>query len=125
MVPRAPEHTGPERRQRRRRDDDIAEHEIIEHAVHDAPIVNRILRSGKIAAAMLAIGGVTGSATTYIGTRATEKQREQELTVQVAKNSTRIDSLASILRDITYNLRADAYARCLQSHRDSPTTCIP
>lgn len=145
MVPRAPEHTGPERRQRRRREDDTTEHEILEAVVENAPKVSRLEavadRVGKFGSALLilgaVIGGIVGGGGTALGmrlSRETDKvvpisARVDSNQVQILRNRIRIDSvelrasrrLDSVLTALTNTSRDIATIKnvlCVQLERD-------
>jgi hypothetical protein len=134
------EYEGPERRQRRRRELDeesAALAESIDGAASGIPVVSRWVRAServtKIGGAGLLIGGVLGGLATGVGVRIVgPRDAQAQLSARVSIDSARItstnvrfDSLANIVRDIAFNLRADAYGRCLQTHHDDTTACRP
>jgi hypothetical protein len=97
-------HPAEERRHRRRRDDDVAEHTIVENAVHDAPIVNRLVRASdritKIGGAGIILGGIIGGAAAGLGVR--------------------IDSLVRAIDDLRYTVQTMAFVQCVQVRRSYP-----
>lgn len=96
---------GQERRQRRRRDDDVARDVIIDNAVHDAPIVNRLVKAServtKVGGAGLLVGGLIGALAVGLGFRIVGPSEAQALiATRIGANSTRIDSLAHVVAEL-------------------------
>jgi precorrin-4 methylase len=118
-------HPAEERRQRRRRDDDVAEHTIVENAVHDAPIVNRLVRASdritKIGGAGIILGGIIGGAAAGLGVRITGPSEAQAvIAARVSTNSARIDSLVRAIDDLRYTVQTMAFVQCVQVRRSYP-----
>jgi precorrin-4 methylase len=118
-------HPAEERRQRRRRDDDVAEHTIVENAVHDAPIVNRLVRASdritKIGGAGIILGGIIGGAAAGLGVRITGPSEAQAvIATRVATNTARIDSLVRAIDDLRYTVQTMAFVQCVQVRRSYP-----
>lgn len=115
------EYQGQERRRHRRREDDEARDVIIDHAIHDAPLVNRFLRGGKIAAAALTIGTLIGGVAVGLGLRITGPQDAQaQLMGRVVTNSARIDSLVRAIDNLRYSVQSMAFVQCVQVRRSDP-----
>jgi hypothetical protein len=126
MTPRGrPEYEGLERRHRRRRDDDEARDTIVDHAVHDAPIVNRLVKASdritKIGGAGIIIGGLIGGLAAGLGVRIVGPSDAQALmSARVISNSGRIDSLVRAIDDLRYTVQAMAFVQCVQVRRADP-----
>jgi hypothetical protein len=115
---------GSERRQRRRREDDEAQAEIVERAVHDAPIVNRLLKTGKMSASALAIGTLLGGAGSFLGSRLVPHDEIVRISARVDTNDMRItrnaarqDSVLQIMSDVRHSLETMAFIQCVQLRR--------
>ena len=121
-----------DRRAQRHREEDIEQAEIVEHAVEDAPIVRRLLRTGKVAAAVGAcctlIGGATGAlGYNLVGPREISAQAQAAIRIQVDTNSARIargvartDSLLDVVGKISAKVDGIAYIQCVQLRVDHP-----
>lgn len=128
-----------ERRQHRRRASDIEEHEIVERAIEQAPLVSRLLRTGKVAAACLALGGLLGGVGGAMGTRITGPADDiRDVRAQIAKVDTtlnrridstsskiarvedRQDSLLVVLNAVNTKLEFQSYTQCIMLRRFAP-----
>lgn len=127
-----PPPSGVERRQQFRREDDVETHEIVDHAVEDAPIVRRLLRTGQVAAAMVGIGtvlGATGAGLGYrlVGPNDAMAQQQSALTARmdanaerITRQSLRIDSLLAVIGAMQKDLQTMTYIQCVQLRRNDP-----
>jgi hypothetical protein len=116
-----PHYTGPERRRARRREDDTIEHEIIERAIEDAPIVNRLLHAGRVAAACLGIGSILGAIAFALGIRITGPHDAQaQIRARVSVNAARIDSVAHAVDVLRATVSDMAFIQCVQVRRSDP-----
>lgn len=61
--------SGSDRREKRRREVDVEQNTIIDRAVHDAPIVNKLLKTGRIALVVGGCGALLGGAGASLGFR--------------------------------------------------------
>lgn len=121
---------GPERRRAYRREEDDEVHEIVEHAVHDAPIVNRLLKSGRLGTTMLGIGVLLGGATPTVATRVLDHEPKPDLSavnLRVDTNAARItrlqvrfDSVLTVLGNVSKDVETSAFIQCIQLRRDNP-----
>ena len=129
---------------RGRRADDEAQAEILDHAVQDAPLVHRLLQTGKVAGAVGAICMVLGGLGAALGMRmvgptatiAAEAQTRARgdsilggridvnaCTIQQLRRST--DSLVSIMSDMRADLRISAYSQCVMFRKYAPELRAP
>lgn len=134
MTPR--DYAGTERRHRRRREDDEARDEIIEHAVHDAPIVNRFVNAAerivKVGGAAMLIGSLIGGLAVALGIRLTgPRDAQAQITALATANTTRIssanariDSLVRAVDDLRYTVQSLAFVQCVQVRRSDPDLAI-
>jgi hypothetical protein len=95
----------PERRRHYRREEDHEVHDIIDHAVADAPIVNRVLRTTKVAFAVATmftlLGGVIGAfGYRMISPRDEFTKLSSEVEVNRLAAALRIDSLHVEIADL-------------------------
>jgi len=133
-----------ERRKNRRRADDEAQAEIVEHAVADAPLVHRLLQTGKVAGAVGAICMILGGVGAALGMRligptaaivaeAQARARGDSIlggrvdinsgTIQQLRKST--DSLVSIMTDMRSDLRLSTYSQCVMFRKFAPELRAP
>lgn len=122
----------PERRRQYRREDDAETHEIVEHAVEDAPIVNRLLKTGKVASAIGAIGMVMGVSSAALGYRIVgpgDDIAKQQTVVngrvdanseRITRLGTRVDSVLEIIGTMQKDLATSTYIQCVQLRRNDP-----
>lgn len=115
----------PDRRGHLRRESDVANAEIVDKAVHDAPIISKLLRTGRVATATLAIGAVFGGACAAIGWRVvrptddvvTNSGRIDTNARRIAHQSERTDSLLAVITDMRYTVETIAFIQCVQLRR--------
>lgn len=133
-----------ERRKNRRRDEDA----VVDHAVQDAPLVHRLLQTGKVAAAVAAIslplGGVGAAlgmriigpdarAETSIRTEASIRARADSALegridyngATIAQLRRAVDSLVSINTDMRSELKLNSYAQCAMMRKLAPELRLP
>lgn len=127
-----------------RRADDEANAEIVEHAVKDAPIVHRLLQTGKVAAAVAAIclplagvGAAVGlkwyGPTDGIADERTARERADSIlhsrvdlnAGQITQLRRSTDSLVAILSDVRSELRLNSYAQCAMMRKLAPELRAP
>lgn len=128
-----------ERRQHRRREDDVAEHEIVERAVETAPLVNRLLHTGKVATAVAVISAIVGGVGGAMGIRMLgpaddiKSVRLELARVDTAVNrridTTRtdvrqvrqsLDSVIAIMGDMRTEMRLSNYTQCALVRKFAP-----
>lgn len=129
---------------RGRRTDDEANAEIVEHAVEDAPLVRRLLHTGKVAAAVgaicLPLGGMGAALGMKFvgpseGIKAEAMVRARADTVhdgRIDLNAAAIvqlrrstDSLVGILTDVRSELRINNYGQCVLMRKFAPEMRAP
>lgn len=129
---------------RGRRADDEAQAEIVDHAVKDAPLVHRLLQTGKVAAAVAAIslplGGIGAAlGMKYVGPSASiaaeaelRARADSVIHSRVDNNSAILaqqrrstDSLVQILIDVRGELRLNSYAQCAMMRKLAPELRAP
>lgn len=122
----------PERRDRHRREDDVETHEIVDRAVEQAPLVSRLLRTGKVASALGAIGmllGVTSAALGYRIVGPSDDLAKQQAVVttrldqnadRITKQGVRVDSLLVVIGSMEKDIRTLTYIQCVQLRRNDP-----
>lgn len=129
-----------ERRKNRRREEDV----VVDHAVKDAPLVHRLLQTGKVAGAVAVIfallGGVGGAIgmklvgpTASIAAEGAARARADSIihdridmnagSIQTLKRST--DSLVQIMIDVRGELRLNSYAQCAMMRKLAPELRAP
>lgn len=122
---------GPERREKYRRDEDDETREIVDHAVHDAPIVHRLLKTGKVLAVVVPlctfVGTAAGALVTYGQNKAANAAIRSEMIARIDTNSARIrigatqrDSILSALGRIETGQRQDRLIQCQLLRRFAP-----
>jgi hypothetical protein len=133
----------PERRQEYRREEDVEMRDTVEHAVKEAPLVHRLLRTGKVASAIGAICIVLGGASAAFGYRLVGPtddiaKNQSAITARVDVNSERIthtnlrvdslvgrqtirvDSLLEVVSTMRKDLQTLTYIQCVQLRRNDP-----
>ncbi len=124
---------------RGRRAEDEENAEIVDHAVADAPLVHRLLQTGKVAGAVGSVCMVLGGIGAALGMRmigptaaimaeANTRARADTVldaridanvvTIQQLRRST--DSLVSIMGDVRSELRIQNYAQCIMFRKLAP-----
>lgn len=118
---------GVERRKQMRRETDAENQEIVEHAVEDAPIVNRILHTSKVAAAIALIFTLVGGAGGAIGmsirgpsqdiadVRSAVNLRLDSNTARDVRVRIELDSLVMELREMRQDARTTKNLACISA----------
>lgn len=133
-----------ERRHQRRREDDVARDEIVVGAVEVAPVVSRLLQTGKVAAAMLAVGALVGGVGGALGQRISGpaddiRQVREEVAGVKSMLGARIDSTQSGMRQLQQSidsvkaitsetrteLRLSNYGQCVLMRKFAPELRAP
>lgn len=122
----------PERRQELRREEDVEMRETVEHAVKEAPLVHQLLKTGKIASAIGAIGmllGVTSAALGYRIVGPGDDVAKQQSTMaarldqngdRITRQGIRVDSLLFVISTMKKDIETLTYIQCVQLRRDNP-----
>lgn len=116
----------------------------MEHAVHDAPLVHRLLNTGKVAGAVGAICMILGGVGAALGMRlvgptasiaaeSNARARGDSIlggrvdinatTIQQLRRST--DSLVTIMSDMRSDLRLSTYSQCVMFRKFAPELRAP
>lgn len=115
-----------------RRDEDTETHEIVEHAVHDAPLVRRLLGGMRTVVAAIGFGTAVGGVSVALGYRvigpredvaALKHQLEPRIDTNAAKITRlglRVDSLLTVAARADKNAEISAFIQCIQARRHDP-----
>lgn len=103
-------------------------HEIVEHAVQEAPIVHRLLSTGKVAGAALAIGALVGGAGGAIGMSLRgPKQDIADANTRIAANVLGIttlrrefDSVVVELHELKTDIKTTTNLACISARARNP-----
>lgn len=127
-----------ERRQYRRRADDVKEHQIAAEVDAELPILAQILKAGKVAGALFALGTLIGSSSAFISLRVlrgdelAQERRDRMaadtmLRRSIDSNYVRITGVQSgqqeiivQLQHVVNELELQSYAQCIVIRRVAP-----
>jgi len=122
----------PERRREFRREDDTETHEIVEHAIEDAPIVRKLLSNAKVALTIgslcTLLGGVTGAlGYKIVGPHDENIEMRARFGAEVDSNrrmvmrvSDRTEALFTLISQMKNTVDRIEFIQCLQLRRSDP-----
>lgn len=121
-----------ERRRALRREDDLAAKEIADGAVEVAPLVGRLLKTGKVLSAAAPLFMAVGVLAALLGVRLigppadiaalskTFTARADTNAARIARQDARFDSLITVMLQMRNDIQTSTFIQCVELRRNNP-----